>query len=139
MIRSPLALIAASLLGAAVLGGCGGGSKSTSQNTSAPPATTTAATSATGTTGTSTSGVLTYQQAVETCQHDIHAAAGQLVEGTGLEGTCGRVVKNGATMAEVKKAILGLCESALKPAPGEEKPQATLKEHALAVCRNSTK
>ena len=137
MIRRPLAVLATSLLSAAVLAGCGGGSKSTSQSKSPPPAATAPATSATGTTSTSTTaGTLTYQQAVETCQHDIHAAAGQLVEGSGLEGTCGRVVKNGETMAEVKKAILGLCEGAFKP---EGQPDAALKEHALAVCRNSTK
>jgi hypothetical protein len=137
MSRSPLAVLATSLLSAAVLAGCGGSSKSTSQSKSPPPAT-----SATGTTSTSTTaGTLTYKQAVETCQHDIHTTAGQLVEVTGLEGTCGRVVKNGETMAEVKKAILGLCEGAFKPAGSEEKPQAALKEqeHALAVCRNITK
>ena len=137
MIRSPLALLAASLLGTAVLAGCGGGSKSTSQSTSAPPATTTAAASATGTTGSSsTGGVLTTQQAVETCQHEIHAAAALLPEGTStLEGACGRVARSGTT-AEVKKATRELCEGAIKETSGMS---SFIRDRALAECGNRTK
>jgi hypothetical protein len=135
MNRSPLALLAASLLGAAVLAGCGGGSKSTSQSTSAPRATTTTAT--TGATGTSSSsGVLTYQQAVETCQHEIHAVAALLPEGpSSLEGTCGRAVKSGTT-AEVKKATRELCEGAMEQTSGLA---SSIKNRTLAECRNRTK
>ena len=136
MIRSPLALLAASLLGTAVLAGCGGGSKSTSQSTSASAATTTAAASATGTTTSSTGGVLTTQQAVETCQHEIHAAAALLPEATStLEGACGRVARSGTT-AEVKKATRELCEGAIKETSGLS---SFIRDRALAECRNRTK
>ena len=136
VIRIRLALLVTALLCPGVLAACGGSSKSSSQGTSPPPATNTAATNATGTTGSSQTGVLSTEQAVETCKHEIQAVAAQLPEGAStLEGTCGRAVKSGTT-AEVKKATRELCEGAIEQASGLS---ASIRERALAECRNRTK
>jgi len=129
MIRSPLAVLAASLLAAAVLGGCGRGSKSTVQSTS--PATTT--TSTPGTTG-ATSAILTTQQALETCQREIHEASKLLLDqGSAIEAACASNVSAGS-MTKVQKPTRELCEGAIK----ETSQSKSVIDRTLVECRNRT-
>jgi hypothetical protein len=137
MIRRPVAWLTVTLLGGALLAGCGGSSTSSSQSSSTPPATTTAATSTAGSTGTTTSAARSpaaTQQAIEACKHRVQAATGLPASSKArLEGICAKAASGNTP--EVKKAVGELCQEAVNRS-GLPK---SAKEEALATCRSRTK
>jgi len=125
MIRTRSAWLAALVLSAALIAGCGSSSSSTS--TSTPAASTSSSSAGTP----SAIPPADVAQAVEACKKEIQTQAALPASAKSkLEGVCEKAAKGDSE--SVKKAAREVCEEVIKNSPV---PAGAAQEQALAACK----